>query len=652
MNKKERFFGLHFDYHAKAETKDIGKGFDPSLLREIIEEVKPDFIQCDTKGHPGYASYETKVGSRAPHLERDLLRMWRDVTKEYNVPLYSHYSGLWDMKAAIDHPEWAIVSSEGNETDRMSPFSEYANKLLIPMMGELINDYQIDGAWVDGECWALICDYSLHAKKAYEKEFNKPLSKWEEIDQKEYLKFLRNGFVKYVKHYVDEVHKINPNFMITSNWFNTAWVPDSFDFTDYISGDLSPTNSVDSARFDGRIMAMYNRMWDIMSWGINFPVHHVKSALQLEQEASIILALGGGFQVYNLQDPAKVVQDPWAIPAWSELSKFVHERKEYCYGGTFVPDLGILYSQESYYEVLDVPYYRDNAYNLELYGFMLGLLDQGNSVNVVSEDTLNFETLKKYPRFALSNSFKIKEKTKDLLLKYVLEGGELLLEGKDTIAIFANDLSLKLEKTLTNPIYFIETNGATLEIRDEFSLIKEGKLNVLSYLFPAIVEGDLKCTNPPPYIHKSALRYPSLGILNYGKGKIILVPENIGKNYLNERTFELENFFNNISMAFSSHLISHNHLGELEVIYRENKGHKYLHLINLLGEHRVATVKSFNKIPPIEDVNLIINCPKEPKEIISEPDGEKIPFQYNLETAQLSIHLDEIKLYTILAFRF
>lgn len=62
LRRKDSFFGLHFDYHANADTKDIGKDFDEKVLERIITEVNPDFIQCDTKGHPRV--YVVQNGSR------------------------------------------------------------------------------------------------------------------------------------------------------------------------------------------------------------------------------------------------------------------------------------------------------------------------------------------------------------------------------------------------------------------------------------------------------------------------------------------------------------------------------------------------------------------------------------------------------------
>ena len=60
--RSDSFFGLHFDMHANEYSTNIGSEFNSELVEQICAEVKPDYIQVDTKGHPGYSSYPTKYG--------------------------------------------------------------------------------------------------------------------------------------------------------------------------------------------------------------------------------------------------------------------------------------------------------------------------------------------------------------------------------------------------------------------------------------------------------------------------------------------------------------------------------------------------------------------------------------------------------------
>ena len=105
------FFGLHFDIHANAADQHLGRDVTVDHLLEQFQKIRPDFVQCDCKGHPGYASYPTKVGVPAPGIEKDALRVWREATKRLGIPLVMHFSGVWDRVAVERHPEWARVPS-------------------------------------------------------------------------------------------------------------------------------------------------------------------------------------------------------------------------------------------------------------------------------------------------------------------------------------------------------------------------------------------------------------------------------------------------------------------------------------------------------------------------------------------------------------
>ena len=57
---------------------------------------------------------------------------------------------------------------KGSRIDgKTSVFGPYSDKLLIPQLIELAVDYKLDGAWVDGDCWATVIDNSVVAKNAF-----------------------------------------------------------------------------------------------------------------------------------------------------------------------------------------------------------------------------------------------------------------------------------------------------------------------------------------------------------------------------------------------------------------------------------------------------------------------------------------------------
>ena len=114
LTRKESFFGLHFDFHAGKEDRNIGETLTEAMVDSMLSIVKPDFIQVDSKGHPGITSFPVSVGTPASSFAKDPLRIFRDVTLKHGVALYVHYSGVKDIEAISRHPEWARVNADGS----------------------------------------------------------------------------------------------------------------------------------------------------------------------------------------------------------------------------------------------------------------------------------------------------------------------------------------------------------------------------------------------------------------------------------------------------------------------------------------------------------------------------------------------------------
>ena len=162
------FFGLHFDLHPQKHDTVLGADTTEENVAKLLDRVRPDFVQYDCKGHPGYTGYPTKVGWASPGIVKDALAIWRTVTAARGVGLFVHYSGVIDQVAIEQHPEWAAVDAEGKRADRAtSTFGPYVDELLIPQLREAATAYDLDGVWADGECWGAVLDWSEVALVAW-----------------------------------------------------------------------------------------------------------------------------------------------------------------------------------------------------------------------------------------------------------------------------------------------------------------------------------------------------------------------------------------------------------------------------------------------------------------------------------------------------
>jgi len=342
LKRSESFLGVHFDFHAGPDSQEVGRRTTRESIERLLEAVQPDYVQIDCKGHAGFSSYPTRVGTPAPGFVGDPLRLWREVTAQKGVGLFMHYSGVFDAQAVAQHPEWARVDEKGQRDGRMtSVFGPYVEELLIPQLKELADEYDVDGAWVDGECWAVERDYADAVVKAFREQTGiqtVPRSR-EDPGWHEFSEFCREGFRRSLRRYVDEMHRHDRGFQIASNWAFSSFMPEPVSVdVDFISGDYTPTNSVNSARIEGRCMALQGKPWDLMAWSFTNldGLISTKTARQLEQEAAVVMALGGGFQMYFPQRRDGSVRE-WQYPIMAEVASFCRARQPFCHQATPIP---------------------------------------------------------------------------------------------------------------------------------------------------------------------------------------------------------------------------------------------------------------------------------------------------------------------------
>lgn len=267
---KDRYAGLHFDFHAMPNDTSIGKTFTHSMIDSLLLIVQPDFIQVDCKGHIGLSSYPTKVENSSARFDKDIMKIWREVSAKHNIPLFAHYSGVWDSKAIELHPEWAKINADSSiDKSAISLLGGYHKGLMHPQLVELAQDYKLDGAWIDGDCWVLRNDYSPTVIKAFTEETGIPVAPTKSTDPHyfEWMEFNRKLFRNYVRNYVDAAHQSNPHFKITSNWAFSSMMPEKVDIpVDFLSGDVAGLNSLYSSAFESRCLALQGKPWDLMSW--------------------------------------------------------------------------------------------------------------------------------------------------------------------------------------------------------------------------------------------------------------------------------------------------------------------------------------------------------------------------------------------------
>ena len=639
MKKKrcESFLGIHFDFHAMP-GQTVAEEIRPDLIARLLDEAKPDFVQCDTKGHAGLSSYPTDIGNRADVIKNDPLAMWRRLTEEREIALYAHHSGLYDIKIAEQHPDWAVVDAEGTVSrEFLSPFSPYADEVLIPQIKEMYDKYHIDGVWVDGECWGLYLDYGKYASDAYLKETGKVPARIGEDGYDEYREFCREGFRRYVKRYVTALKEYAPDFEVTSNWFYSAYMPEPVSTeVDFLSGDYSCANAVESARFHTRCLEARDMTWDLMMWGQNaIPCswstvnRSTKETKQYCQEAAGTIAHGGAFQFFNIIYHYGGVIQEWAIPTWVEVAKFCREREDACFGAKVVPEIAVLLTEAKNNPASKGLYTLAYPELASLRGWVNMLQDSGMNTSVVYEYQLS-KKLSDIPVLIVSSAEKLKDESIALIADYIKGGGRVIVDRKN-LGLFEKISSVTATETKNRVIYLdggealaaAQTDFATISGDDSIECAKAYGMNIYDGGYTAALKTKI------------------------GDGELISLAVDLGNVYAANQSSAIRSFAKGLlnSIGFEPTVkVTSEASDYIEVVLTRKDSKLCVNLLNTAGPHAVSAVRSYGQIPPLYNIDVQIKYDKKPNSVIAVPSTHNIEWKY--ENGQINLKLEKLDIHT------
>lgn len=653
--RKDCFFGLHSDFHTIPELGTVGATLREEDIREICQLLKPDFWQIDCKGHPGWASYPSNIGNAMPDFALDTLALWRKVTREEDVSLYMHYSGVLDQNYAAKHPENCVLNADGTRDIRATKVNgPYVDEILIPQICEVAEKYGVNGVWTDGECWGTQPDYSPDTLAAFEKETGiclngKPPVKRGDPYFNEFREYCRELFRRYLRHYVDTLHEKHPDLEIASNWMFSDHAPEKICANvDFLSGDLDPWNSFNSARYAGRALAQQNHTWDLMAidhrGGAPQRVMRLPLApIQFLQEAAAVISLGGGFQVDVLQfgDGSPNMN---SLRALAPLAKFMREREAYCFRGKLVHQAALLLSTHDRLLESEGLYYRNG--NEKQFGLTSLLCDAGQSLEIVSEHTLEGR-YGDYPMIVVPEVFdSLAPQTVTELLLYAKNGGSLLLVGPKTCKLFSDaGAPFTTISEPEFPPYVASYVFPPAVVPQKHFTLDGSAFGVAQY--PAAIEAEnLQVLARTQFNMQHGPSYPLAGILPYGKGKIAVIAADFGSQYYTSAQYLHRVLLHRICDALYTPLARiESALGNLEIVCLKKNDRLMLQLINANGSHSNTAVANDDILPPVLDMELSIAMPAAPQKLMLRPENREIPFTYR--DGRVWFRLDRLNIHSV-----
>ena len=639
LARKDCYFGLHFDLHPNPSDPALGRDVSEEMVTRLLDRVKPDFVQYDCKGHVGYLGYPSKVGISAPHIVKDSLAIWRKVTAERGVSLFIHFSGVWDSLAIKQHPEWASVHADGTpDPNATSTFGPYVDELMIPELKEAMEKYDLDGAWIDGECWAVRTDYSKAAAAAFTEATGIQRLPQGPGDPgwQDFLEFHRRRFRQYVKHYADELHKVRSAFQIASNWMYTTFAPEKPELPlDYLSGDYLGNASISTARLEARYLSAVGKPWDLMAWGFQSGgkggFSH-KSAVQLQQEAAVVLAQGGGFQIYYTPTRAGRIDDR-NIAVMANVARFCRDRQALSHKSECVPQIGVLFSKTSLYTTANKLFGGWGSAVDPARGLIDALVENHYSVDVIPEWKLDEEAAR-YPLIVVPDWPATGLAVKQTLLRYARGGGHLLIVGAENAALFTTELQVAFAGKASEQPAFVPGAEVFGNVTGVWQNVEPAGAELIEQRFPTFDSTrDAACAatvNP------------------LGSGRIAAIYGPVGRVFAGTHAAATRQFLRKVVERVFTPMATLDAPPSVELALRRKSGKLAAHLINCTNMQVAADYAVPDFVPPVGPVEIGIRLGSRPARVTLEPGGRTLPGTW--ASGAWSGRIDRIGVHDIVVF--
>ncbi|NQT51485.1 alpha-L-fucosidase [bacterium] len=642
------YFGFHHDLHAADNDTAIGSRCDVADLAAMLRLAGVEFVQTDSKGHPGYATWrsETPGASLAVGMQGDPLAQWRAATRALGIPLHAHYSGIWDSAAGAKHPDWRLLMADGEPAGPvytipgwspapgalMCPRGPYLEQLLIPQLIEMIDRYEVDGFWVDGDIWAMqpcYCPRCRHAYTAATGETDPPTEasdpRW-----RAWWQFNLRAFEAYVTCYCDAVHQHKPGVLVCSNWLQTFLYPGQPTVpTDWISGDNTPVWGLDGCRCQARYISTRGKPWDMMLWdfyashGLTEPYSPwvTKPVQMLQQEAAVVIALGGQVQACDapwtpcgLRTGQHV---PWRMRRVREMGRFVKARRAICQGTETISQVAVLHSEHHAHATVAGPGLAVDTAPVQ--GAVFAVLENHYGVDVLDEWAL-LPRLAEFPVVVAPEQHAMSDEMVQALKAYVTAGGRLLLTGADAFDRFGKDFLGVTAGVVTEPAtYHVPAaDGATPIHSASWRLLEPAGAQALFAL------------GTTPLLEEYLLPHPGATVHRSGKGRVLYVPADLFRDFSTNRYALNRALVGELLRALAGRLdIAVAAPVCVDVVLRRKGGRRFIHLINRAsGIPNQPNNGAVDEIPRVGPITIRMRLGAKPRGVSLAFSREKPDWRY------------------------
>ncbi len=659
----EAFFLLHYEHTFPHEGfSHPFPGADRDQITALLSRVRPDAVQYPVKGPSGYVAYASRFGNGLPALSYytegpDLLTTWREVTRELGIRLILGYSGLIDRQAADTRSDWQRVNDRGvaYPNGALCVNGGYVEELMLPQLDEILDKYEPDGIWVDGDNWTVSPCYCSTCESEYQLMHGRsaPLRPgWDYWD--EWLRFHRDSFQRYVGRVARYLHDRNPFLVYATNGGFATHQPEAPPGgPDRLTWDLSPAYSLRQAGLEGRFFDSRGIPFDLITWNrcsarpwpqgkVPALPAYPKTLDHLNQEGSVIFSNGGRWSVWmtvgaegNL--PAKQHETV------AEVAEFARARQPYCQESQSIAYVAILHAAATHQKAGNGLY--DPGPSLDrVRGAHQAFLELHHPHDIVSEEEL-IRRLEQYSLVVLPEQIALPLDLDGVLMDWVCHGGRLIASGRvsprlnEAVPVFAMEDALGVQWT-----------GQKLD--EGYVLFRGEALRVAAPFYPVALSGasimlPLLRADGSAALEES--EHPAVTRYTYGQGEVFYIAGDLFTAYQRSQYPGLRALIGEIvEQALPTAPVLTDAPPTVEITLRRQPGRLVVHFANHSPGKSLAQNSAFiEKVPPTEPFSITLALGVEPAAVRLQPGDQELQWSYAEDT--LTAFIPSFHLHTMLA---
>ena len=657
----DSLFLIHYDRaFSPANDPPAGSGLDPAQIRRLLQSIQPDAVHYPAKDHSGYVPYDTRFGNALPYYGEepapDVLRVYRDVTRELEIRLILGYSGLVDRHAVNWRPGWQRLANnfQPYPNGALCPNSGYVEELLLPQLEEIIQLYMPDGIWMDAENWTVSPCYCSSCETEFQMLYERsaPYDRGEHLWD-EWLKFQRDSFQNYLIKVARYLHDRDTGLVYASNGAYSTQQPETpTSGIDRLTRDLSPAFSLRQAGMEARFFDRQGVPFDLATpvrasarpWSTpRAPAlpSYLKTFPHLAQEGAVILANGGRWTVWTNPERDDALPER-AHAVIAEAATFARERAPWLKGTESAAYVAVLHSATTHRLAGNGLY--DPGPSLDrVRGAHQALTELHHPHDIVSEESL-LRDLDRYSVVVLPEQVALPDTLDEPLMEWVRRGGRLIASGRVATRILEDLPTYGLEELLgVRWTGSVEPRGYFLH-RD-LPMEIGGPVYSVSLIGAEVAVPQLRTGHESL---QQELEYPALTRNLVGEGQAYYIAADFFAAYHRCQYPGFREFLGDVlARALPQSPLLTTAPPTVEMTLRVGGGRTLLHMVNHAPGESLAQNHAFiERVPLTEPFSITLTLPEKPRSVFLQPGDVEPEWSWNAGT--FTVFIPPLHLHAIL----